>query len=341
MSTIRIDWTGPATSVQDMGRFGAQRYGLGTAGAMDRLSLARANALVGQEAGMAAIEIGPLPLKLTVTEGPVRFALAGGERTVTLYSGNAQANASFRAETGEVIAISAARTGVFSYLAIEGGIIGKPVFGSLSVLHRAMIGSPLPRPLAAHDSLEVAAASSGDERCSCHPPFWTYHPSGSSKGHRTTILMRQPWSYWSASDWKISPTSDRMGYRLEGPVLSHAKGFNIISDGIANGHIQIPGNGQPLVLLADRGTTGGYPKAAAIITADLGRFAQIPTGTPFRFAYVSIEDGQELYRSFMRQIESLREAPMPVSTGVKTEILLTSNVAGQAVNAHDPVSWAV
>ncbi len=87
MSSIRIDWAGPATSVQDIGRFGAQRYGLGTAGAMDRMGLARANALVGQEAGMAALEIGPLPLKLTVLEGPVLFGLSGGERTITLNSG--------------------------------------------------------------------------------------------------------------------------------------------------------------------------------------------------------------------------------------------------------------
>ncbi len=143
-----------------------------------------------------------------------------------------------------------------------------------------------------------------------------------------------------SSDWKISATSDRMGYRLEGPVLSHAKGFNIISDGIANGHIQIPGNGQPLVLLADRGTTGGYPKAAAIITADLGRFAQIPAGTPFRFTYVTMEEAQTLYRSFMAEIAGLRDAARARVDGLTTENLLIANLAGEALSAHDPQTWA-
>ena len=83
------------------------------------------------------------------------------------------------------------------------------------------------------------------------------------------------------SEWKISATSDRMGYRLEGPVIKHLHGHNIVSDGTVNGSIQVPGNGAPIVLMPDRGTSGGYPKIATVISADLGRFAQIPAGTAF------------------------------------------------------------
>ena len=86
-----------------------------------------------------------------------------------------------------------------------------------------------------------------------------------------------------ASEWKISATSDRMGYRLEGPVIKHLHGHNIVSDGTVNGSIQVPGNGQPIVLMPDRGTTGGYPKIATVISADFGRFAQISAGRSFRF----------------------------------------------------------
>src|SRR5450432_4055265 len=100
------------------------------------------------------------------------------------------------------------------------------------------------------------------------------------------------------SEWKISATSDRMGYRLEGPAIKHLHGHNIVSDGTVNGSIQVPGNGQPIVLMLDRGTTGGYPKIAAVISADLGRFAQIPAGKSFRFMAVSMAEAQGELRKF-------------------------------------------
>ena len=107
------------------------------------------------------------------------------------------------------------------------------------------------------------------------------------------------------SDWKISATSDRMGYRLEGPVMKHLHGHNIVSDGTVNGSIQVPGNGQPIVLMPDRGTSGGYPKIATVISADLGRFAQIPAGRPFRFKAVSMAEAQAEARKFAELLRTL------------------------------------
>ena len=95
------------------------------------------------------------------------------------------------------------------------------------------------------------------------------------------------------SEWKISATSDRMGYRLEGPVIRHLHGHNIVSDGTVNGSIQVPGNGAPIVLMPDRGTSGGYPKIATVISADFGRFAQIPAGRGFRFKAISMAAGAD------------------------------------------------
>ena len=100
------------------------------------------------------------------------------------------------------------------------------------------------------------------------------------------------------SEWKISATSDRMGYRLEGPVIRHLHGHNIVSDGTVDGSIQVPGNGAPIVLMPDRGTSGGYPKIATVISADLGRFAQIPAGKGFRFKAVSMAEAQAEARKF-------------------------------------------
>src|SRR5439155_11927933 len=94
------------------------------------------------------------------------------------------------------------------------------------------------------------------------------------------------------SEWKISATSDRMGYRLEGPIIKHLHGHNIVSDGTVNGSIQVPGNGAPIVLMADRVTSGRYPKIATVISADFGRFAQTPAGTAFRFKAVGVKEAQ-------------------------------------------------
>ncbi len=129
-----------------------------------------------------------------------------------------------------------------------------------------------------------------------------------------------------------------MGYRLDGPKIAAARGHNIVSDGIANGAIQIPGGGQPLVLLADRGTTGGYPKIACIATCDLGRFAQTPPGGTLRFEAIGIESAQRLARDFEAAIEGLRKRAV-AGGGTTSEALLAANLAGRAVNALDAGTW--
>ena len=128
-----------------------------------------------------------------------------------------------------------------------------------------------------------------------------------------------------------------MGYRLEGPPLTHARTANIVSDGIANGTVQIPGTGQPLLLLAERGTTGGYPKIATVITADLGRAAQTPVGAGIRFQAIAIEEAQAQARALARMIAAL-PLRVEVSGGgsLSSEALLAGNLAGHATNALDP-----
>src|SRR6201999_2214949 len=107
------------------------------------------------------------------------------------------------------------------------------------------------------------------------------------------------------SEWRISATSDRMGYRLEGPALKHLHGHNIVSDGTGNGSIQVPGNGAPIVLMPDRGTSGSYPESATVITADFGRFAQTPAGRAFRFMAVSMAEAQAEARKFAELLRAL------------------------------------
>jgi allophanate hydrolase subunit 2 len=144
------------------------------------------------------------------------------------------------------------------------------------------------------------------------------------------------------SDWKISATSDRMGYRLEGPAIKHLHGHNIVSDGTVNGSIQVPGNGAPIALMMDRGTSGGYPKIATVITADVGRLAQTTAGTAFRFKAVTMAAAQDEARKFQQLIRTLPDRLRSSDTvELNIEALSDVNVAGHAVSAMDAGTWQV
>jgi allophanate hydrolase subunit 2 len=133
-----------------------------------------------------------------------------------------------------------------------------------------------------------------------------------------------------------------MGYRLEGPVLKHLHGHNIVSDGTVTGSIQVPGNGQPIVLMPDRGTSGGYPKIATVITADFGRFAQIPAGRAFRFKAVSMAEAQAEAKKFWELLHTLPDRLRGIENfELDIEALSDANVAGHAVSAVDAWTWQV
>lgn len=332
MTKLVIDTVGPATSVQDAGRHGAQRYGLPPSGAMDRLSLAAANVLVGNSAFAAAIELGPLGAKLSVRDGAVRLALTGAERPAALDGQPLAFNESFTLAEGQILTLGVARGGVFSYLGIDGGVGGYPMFGSLAVNARAGLGSPYPRPLQAGDAIAVKSAAPAVERRLDLPEQQdtpirvVLGPQDDEFGASVETFL--------AGEWTISATSDRMGYRLDGPQISHLHGHNIVSDGTVDGSIQVPGSGQPIVLMPDRGTSGGYPKIATVISADLGRLAQRQPGRPFRFQAVSVEEAQDAYRTMAKLIRSLpdllRDAQHAI---IDLDALLSANVAGTAIDA--------
>jgi biotin-dependent carboxylase-like uncharacterized protein len=331
MTNLAILSIGPASSVQDGGRFGAQRYGLTPSGAMDRLALAVANCLAGNPLLTAAIEIGPYGASLKAREGAVRVALSGAPRSADIGSRSVAWDTSVTIADGETLKLGMARGGSFSYLAIEGGIKGEPVFGSLSVNARAGLGSPYPRPLQSGDELDVAAASATPER-RIDLPAAASGPIRIVPGPQNDEFSEGAVKLFLDSEWKISATSDRMGYRLEGPVIKHLHGHNI----------QVPGNGQPIVLMSDRGTSGGYPKIATVITADYGRFAQIPAGTAFRFKVVSMEEAQAEARKFAELLRTLPDRLGSIeSFDLNVEALQDANVAGVAVSAMDARTWQV
>ena len=339
MSKLVVSTIGPASSVQDGGRHGAQRYGLTPSGAMDPLALAAANTLAGNPAFAAAIEIGPFGAAFAAREGAVRVALSGAPRSADIGGRAVASDTSMTLADGETLTLGFARGGAFSYLAIEGGIAGEPMFGSLAVNARAGLGSPYPRPLQAGDELQTQAASGAPERRIELPPAAdgpirvVFGPQDDEFGDQAKALFLD-------SEWKISATSDRMGYRLEGPVIKHLHSHNIVSDGTVNGSIQVPGNGAPIVLMPDRGTSGGYPKIATLITADLGRFAQTPAGKAFRFRAVSMAEAQGEARKFTKLLRTLPDRLRAIENfDLNIEALRDANVAGSAVSAVDAGTW--
>ena len=341
MSKLIISAIGPASSIQDGGRHGAQRYGLTPSGAMDRLALAASNCLVGNELFAAAVEISPFGAAFTARQGAVRVALAGAPRSADIAGSAVASDTSVTLADGETLTLGFARGGSFSYLAIEGGVAGERMFGSLAVNARAGLGSPYPRPLQAGDELQVAAASSAAAR-RVDLPAAVEGPIRVVMGPQDDEFGEDAKKLLLESEWKISTTSDRMGYRLEGPVIKHLHGHNIVSDGTVNGSIQVPGNGAPIVLMPDRGTTGGYPKMATVITADLGRFAQIPAAQGFRFKAVSVAQAQEEARKFAALLRTLPDRLRAIeSFDLNIEALRDANVAGAAVSAVDAGTWQI
>ncbi len=340
MSRLEVITADPVTTIQDRGRFGVQRFGLPPSGAMDRAGLAAANVLVGNEVDGAAIEIGPFGAEFAARDGAVRLAVAGAGRAMARNGEAVPLNQSLLLADGERLRIGPARDGVFSYLAIEGGIAGEPVFGSLAVNARAGLGSPYPRPLKAGDGIAVQNARQlasevrldiGDveRNVAIRVVF----------GPQDDEFSAEVKAQLTESDWTISAASDRMGYRLEGPCLVHSNGHNIVSDGTVTGSIQVPGSGHPIVLMPDRGTTGGYPKIATVISADLGRLAQIRVGGTLRFRAVGIDEAQAAARQYANHLASLSTRLRDAEGGLDLAALARANVAGIAINAVEPATW--
>jgi biotin-dependent carboxylase-like uncharacterized protein len=295
--------SGLLTTLQDLGRVGYQHLGIPVSGALDPVSLAAANLLVGNPAATAALEVAYQGPSLRVEADSVRIALAGAaapiERLAAPDDGSPQRLAmleSTRLERGDQIRIGAF-AGVL-YLAAEGGFDVPAVLGSRSTLVRAGIGGLNGRPLQAGDRLPLCrprASEVEEVRLSAldlTPPASFRIILGPQDDYFTPAALR----LIEQASFTVTPASDRMGMRLDGPRLEHSKGYNIVSDGIAPGTVQVPGNGLPIVLLADRQTTGGYPKIATVISADLPALGRLTPGATVRFRSVNIEEAEAARR---------------------------------------------
>jgi len=337
MTEITIQSAGPATSLQDAGRFGWQRFGVGPAGAMDRLSLALANVLVGNQPAQAAIEFALAGGRLQVFGGSARIALAGAGSVLKIDGRPVTPLTSVTVHDGQTIELASARSGIFFYLAVAGGFAVASTLGSVSLHHRTGIGGLEGRTLRAGDRLPLAMSeTSGPELALPEAPRAQQGPIRVVLGPQDDYFTAAGIATFTNSEYVISEQADRMGMRLSGPVIEHgAKGFNIVSDGIPTGGMQVPGNGLPLILLADRQTTGGYPKIATVISWDLPRLVQCRPGTRLRFAPVERAEAVRIARAadaeFRALIAKLRPAGL---AGLDSSELLAVNLVDGVVDAR-------
>ncbi|HUZ74720.1 MAG TPA: biotin-dependent carboxyltransferase family protein [Stellaceae bacterium] len=317
---------GPLTTAQDGGRTGWLRYGVPGSGALDRRALAVANVLVGNLPDAGALEMTLAGGTFAVRGSALRIALAGADMPLAIDGEAASRDRSYTLVPGAVIRVGAARNGARAYLAVAGTFAIAPVFGSVSTHRRAGIGG-----------IDGGALKAGMVLPAAGPP-----PSGPElrftgempPSARIRIVLGPQDDYFTAAAlatlgeaaFTVTPQADRMGLRLAGPPLAHAKGFNIVSDAIAPGSIQVPGDGQPIVLLADRQTTGGYPKIATVISADLPALGQMRPGDSIRFEVVGIAAAVAARRALLAWIAALPQRAVPVTTALASERLLGANL---------------
>ena len=290
------------TTVQDAGRIGFQDVGLPASGPLDRISLRLANALVGNAPGTPALEMLLRGPTLAVLADSVRIALVGGDADIAIGSDRARivpAGRSVRLLRGEAFRVRGFGDSVCAYLAIEGGPDIAPLLGSASTYVRSGIGGYHGRALRAGDRVPLALATVDvrDEHALSRPvDLALEQPIRVILGPQRDYFTDDAVATLLSADYVISNQADRMGYRLEGPVLTHAKGYNIVSDGTVAGAIQVPGSGRPIILMVDHQTTGGYPKIATVISADIPVVGRRKPGRAIRFVAVDVPAALRLRR---------------------------------------------
>lgn len=337
-----VEAPGPVTTLQDLGRTGHQAVGIPVSGALDPDSLRIANALVGNAEGEAALEMRLAGPTLAVAADHVRVALCGASSPLQIVAperGEILPWRSARLERGTVLRVPALRDSVTAYFAVEGGFDTPEILGSRSTCLRAAFGGFDGRVLAEGDRLALnldTVAARAEMRTARRPSL--------AQPEQIRVVMGPQDDYFSEaglaalleSGFEVTKDADRMALRLSGPRLEHERGYNIVSDGIATGAIQVPGDGQPIVLLADHQTTGGYPKIATVISADLPALGRLAPGATLRFAAVSLEEAQAARAARERELAELLRSLEPVlidPATLSSADLLSVNLVGGVVDA--------
>ena len=330
---------GAYASLQDIGRRGYRRVGVPWAGALDPRLMRIANTLVGNAQSTAVIECFEGGLQLAARGGAVRLAVAGDAVLELERGGECRRLRAWRSLTlaeGDQLRLRRLEPGRIAVVAVE-GLVLPHVLGSVSTYARAALGGLDGRALLAGARLPAAVASARPEQMLARPPQATAGPIRVIAGPQADHFGEAALALLVEAEYRVSTEADRMGLRLEGPVLAHRGAREIVSDATVPGSIQVPGSGQPIVLLADAQTAGGYPKIGTVISADLPRLAACRPGQALRFAWVDAVQGEQLARAAEAQTQAWLAAISPLlADGIDEAALYAGNLVSGVVHALSP-----
>lgn len=343
MSAGSLDVVAPGlmTSVQDLGRLGAQALGMPVAGATDAIALRLANAVAGNPENTAALEIGYLGPTLTAAADGVRVVLGGKAKLTLQPAGGSEARSvkpwrSLLLKRGDKLTIGAVEEGGVAYLAVAGGFAIQPFMGSLSTYMRSGLGGFEGRALKAGDRLPLnAVAAEGDERELADAIDYGSGTIRVVLGPQEDRFTAKGIETFLSATYTVTKEADRMGIRLEGDSVEHTRGADIASEGVVTGSIQVPGNGKPIILMADRQTTGGYTKIATVISADLPRVGRMKPGDTLGFVKVEVAEAEVARRAQEKMVRKLIDGIRTALPDVTLDLnaLYTQNLISGAVDA--------
>lgn len=297
---------GPLSTIQDAGRFGAMGKGFSPGGAMDTEAMTLANLLVGNAPGVGVVEMTMLGITARFDCDSV-IALTGADMCARLNDRPVESYCSIAVHSGDVLSMKAARKGMRAYLAVAGGFDLPVVMGSVSTNLKCGLGGYQGRRLQAGDELPLNQSGTAYQPRRIAPPG-DYPDCISLRvllGPQDDAFTSQGMETFLTSAYTVTDKADRMGLRLSGEKIESKNGVDILSDGIAAGSVQIPASGTPIIMMADRQTTGGYAKIATVISADLSRAAQARPGTRIRFVQVTEAEAIRLRREAEKKRKQL------------------------------------
>ncbi len=308
--SIQIISPGALTTVQDYGRVGLCEIGFSPSGAVDVSSMELANILVGNDMGEAVLECTILGPTIHFTRDNI-IAITGAFMTPKINDRDIPMNKAVTVKAGEDLSLGVAVTGCRTYIAFAGGLRIKECYGSKSTDLKCVIGGHCGRALKAKDDIEFAYPTSylkGMEKR-------VYKKIEAIASPRTIRVIMGPQDDYFTEEgikiflsrsYKLTSDSNRMACKLSGPIITSKKATDIISDGISLGSIQVASNGQPMVMLSDRQTTGGYAKIATVISTDIPSIAQCKPGDSLLFQSVSLETAHKLYKQHVKLMKELQ-----------------------------------
>ncbi|MCC5910400.1 MAG: biotin-dependent carboxyltransferase family protein [Clostridiaceae bacterium] len=312
LGKIKVFKSGLLTLIQDKGRKGYQQYGVPVSGVMDDFSYRIANVLVGNHEGEAVIESTLVGPGIEFLEEGV-MAITGGNLSPEINGKPIPMWKSIFVKPGDRLNFKAIKTGCRSYIAFAGGIDVPKIMGSRATYTRGNIGGYEGRALKSGDMIHIGEADKPLRELVgnwIHQEIYSYSNTVEARvvpGPQEDAFTDEGIHTFYNSEYAVTNECDRMGYRLTGDKIQHQDGGDIISDGIAMGAIQIPGHGMPIIMMADRQTTGGYTKIANVIAVDLPKIAQAKPGDKIVFKKVSIEEAHSLLKEVEEKISNLKQ----------------------------------